>query len=61
MSLTQSVASLQISGDLLEHFGLSELSPTDLHVAALYGIVTFLSHVQCAYMCLACVTMYMYV
>ena len=38
MSLTESIASLQISGDLLEHFGLTEISPTDLHTAAIYGI-----------------------
>ena len=36
-SLTQSVSSLHISGDLLEHFGLSDYLPTQLHAAAIYG------------------------
>ncbi|XP_064386094.1 uncharacterized protein LOC135334732 isoform X2 [Halichondria panicea] len=36
-SLATSVASLDIGGDLLEHFGLSEHFPTELHVSALYG------------------------
>ncbi len=38
-SLNQSVASLYIGGDLLEHFGLTEYGPTQLHSAALYGNV----------------------
>ncbi len=31
------IASLQISEDLLEHFGLSILQPSQLHVTAIYG------------------------
>ena len=33
----ESIASLQISEDLLEHFGLSNLQPSQLHVTAIYG------------------------
>lgn len=38
VSLNQSIASLHLEGDLLEHFGLTEFQPTELHVVALYGV-----------------------
>ncbi len=39
LSLDQSITSLQFnsSPDLLEHYQLTPLSPTELHVAAIYG------------------------
>ncbi len=36
-SLSISVASLNIDGDLLEHFELVQHAPSELHIAALYG------------------------
>ena len=39
LSLDQSITSLQFNSgpDLLDHYQLSQLSPTELHVSALYG------------------------
>ena len=43
LSLNQSTPSLEVSGDLLEHFGLAPYKPSQMHVAALYGMLaTFL-------------------
>lgn len=48
ISLNQSVASLNIGGDLLEHFGLEQYSPTELHITALYGnVVMFNEYILC--------------
>lgn len=40
MSLNQSIASVYFEKecDLLEKFGLKEFQPTELHIAALYGM-----------------------
>ena len=35
--LSPSVASLNIDGDLLEHFGLTESRPMQIHIESLYG------------------------
>ncbi|CAI8052884.1 Putative ankyrin repeat protein MM_0045, partial [Geodia barretti] len=35
--LSSSIASLAITGDLLEHFGLSSSYPSELHISCLYG------------------------
>lgn len=36
-TLSTSEVSLGISGDLLDHFGLTANNPTEFHIAALYG------------------------
>ncbi|CAI8052881.1 hypothetical protein GBAR_LOCUS28936, partial [Geodia barretti] len=36
--LSSSIASLAITGDLLEHFGLSSSYPSELHISCLYGL-----------------------
>lgn len=42
LSLNQSTPSLEVSGDLLEHFGLAPYKPSQMHVAALYGDINIL-------------------